>query len=220
MIERTLHFDGPFSWQTDCEVACIFSSEAGKNKGIYLWTLQIPEGRVVSYVGETGRSFASRHREHLREHMAGFYHLFDVDSLARGEKRLVWNGMYGKRTRESLQSLFLRWSDLAPVIEKHTRLFQFFLAEYEGESDVRREIERELASCLARSERNFQDSGVWYLGAAAPIEQADIRITSALPIIGLPSGFRIGTRNREHMESGAFVTPETGEQAGRSGFLP
>jgi hypothetical protein len=206
MTRLDLHFDGPFSWRTDTSARCIFSETTAKHKGLYLWTIPLPEGHLVYYIGETGRSFASRHKEHLREHMAGFYHLFEPTALADGRKQLLWNGMYGRKTRESLQDLFSRWGELAPVIEKQTKIIQFFLAPCDVDINVRREIERELASHFSRSESNFQDSGIWYRGAEAPISLHTIEITSSTPIIDLPARIEIGLRDIEKESYAVFIT--------------
>lgn len=208
---NTLHlrFEGPFSWRSDTGVPCIFSETLGKQSGIYIWTIPVGCENLVYDVGETGRSFVSRHEEHLREHMAGFYHLFDRKSLLEGRKHCLWNGLYGRNTRESVQDLFSRWAELAVIIEEQTRIVQFYLAALDASPDVRKEIERELATHFANSPRNFQDGGVWYRDGNGWIVQHAVHMTASRPIIDLPTELQIGgdALGGDAPLSRVFITP-------------
>ena len=82
----TLNFVGPFSWAGTSEAPSLCESEAGKESGIYLWTVRRPEGELVYYVGETGRSFADRMCDHFREHASGGYNLHSPEEFRQGQR--------------------------------------------------------------------------------------------------------------------------------------
>ena len=93
-----VEFIGPLSWIEGNGIPSILKAEAGKKSGVYLWTVQIDEGELVYYVGQTGRSFSQRMIEHFKEHMSGGYHLYEPDQFSRGQKVLLWPGRYGQAT--------------------------------------------------------------------------------------------------------------------------
>jgi hypothetical protein len=206
MLHSNLRFEGPFSWRRDGPAKCIFDAPQGRLSGIYLWTFSTSEGRFAYYVGETGRSFASRHMEHLREHMAGFYHLLDYKALQKGQKVVVWNGRYGIKTRESIHSLFARWRELSPFIEEQTKFMEFFLAESDLDVHVRRELERSLALHFASQARSFQDGGVWYRGAGKALPKLRVSVQSEEPINDLPHELVIGSDSIDIPASPVFIT--------------
>lgn len=90
----TVPFEGPFSWQGLPGAPSIFESSVGRASGIYLWTVPQDGYELIYYVGETGRTFATRMQEHYKEHAAGFYHLNDADALTQGRRELVWPGLW------------------------------------------------------------------------------------------------------------------------------
>jgi hypothetical protein len=67
----TISFTGPYSWGREADADSIFDSPAGKLSGVYLWTNGSPVRELVYYVGETGRGFAVRMKDHLGHELSG-----------------------------------------------------------------------------------------------------------------------------------------------------
>ena len=88
-----LSFSGPFAWLPGGDLEWLSEATVGKEPGIYLWTVLAPEGELVYYLGETGRSFGRRMEEHLQEQLSGRYRLYEPEEFFRGGKRLLWRLM-------------------------------------------------------------------------------------------------------------------------------
>jgi len=69
--------------------------------GIYLWTVPFPDGHLTYYVGETGRSFNIRLRQHHEELVSARYHIYSAEEFARGEKLALWPGRFDTLDRKS-----------------------------------------------------------------------------------------------------------------------
>lgn len=210
MSKKHLHFKGPFSWRHDLGIPCVFEVPEGKTCGIYLWVLRSDIGRFAYYIGETGRSFASRHREHLKEHMAGFYHVLDGGALQEGRKVVIWNGMYGMKSREAIQDLFQKWPTLAPAIEAQTKFIEFFIAPTDFKTPLRREVERALAKHFAESKQNFQDGGVQYR-AAKELPPTEVTFSADCEIKHFPASLSLGG---DLIDRKMFTTPYETERQG------
>jgi hypothetical protein len=161
----TVEFEGPFSWVVGDGVPAIADSDNGKKKGVYLWTVQLDDGELIYYVGQTGRSFDKRMFEHFVEHMSGGYHLWDPSEFSRGQKVQLWPGRYG-RDKETSPSVFVQqFQTLAPSIEALAKLYRFFLAPLDCDERLRNRIEAAIARCLYDQPGivgEFQDQGIVY----------------------------------------------------------
>jgi hypothetical protein len=185
----TVEFVGPFSWFGRSDISSILEAEAGKMSGVYLWTVQLDEGELVYYVGETGRSFAQRMLEHFREHMSGGYHLYEPHEFSHGRKALLWPGRYGP-DREPFLSVFIqRFRDLASVIVDLAELYRFYVAPLECEKRLRERIEAGLANYLYEQPGmvgEFQDRGIIYRARKDTEEAIQALIQCRANLIGVP----------------------------------
>jgi hypothetical protein len=201
MEERiVLAFAGPFGWLRDRDVPCIFDAEVAQQPGIYLWTVRAPDGDLVYYVGETGRSFAVRMNEHLRDQLAGAYRIFEPSGFAQGRKEIVWRGLVGRDRERSLSDFASRLSELAPVLTSFLPLVRFFVAPIEYETTMRRRIESELADHFYRQEGlvgEFQDQGIYYERSPLPIEPFHVELTWPATILGAPTALVVGSNRAE-----------------------
>jgi hypothetical protein len=125
-MEVEIH--GPFSWLTGLDHACIFESPVANFSGVYLWSVPYEGAEMVYYVGETGRSFRDRLKEHLASYLAGLYRVWEPELFARGEKRLVWDGMWRRGEEVRMGDFLARHTELAPRIHQIVRLLRFHLA--------------------------------------------------------------------------------------------
>ena len=69
----TIEFYGPFSWTSTDDSTSVFKSSIAAKLGVYLWTVSTSEGELIYYVGQTGRSFSVRMREHFEQQLSGMY---------------------------------------------------------------------------------------------------------------------------------------------------
>ena len=182
-------FVGPLSWIEGGEVSSILKAEAVKKSGIYLWTVQIGEGELVYYVGETGRSFSQRMIDHFKEHMSGGYHLYEPDEFSRGRKVLLWPGRYGPDREPSLSVFIQRFQNLAPAIVDLAKLYRFYVAPLECEKRLRERVEAGLAKHLYEQPGmigEFQEQGIIYRPRKDTEEPVQALIQCKVNLIGVP----------------------------------
>jgi hypothetical protein len=182
-----LEFRGPFGWTARDDVPCIFDSPEGKGTGLYLWTVAVQAGELAYYVGETSRTFAQRHLEHLKEHLAGAYHVHEPSAFRQGLKVELWPGHYGPRPRPSVADWLARYPSLTEAVTELAGIYRFFVAHVEWESRLRHRAEAAIASVLKGSAHSFQDEGGRYWTRRPSEPPVALEVTSASPILGLPS---------------------------------
>ena len=80
--EVTVSFAGPFSWAGAPDAPCVHDTDVARKSGIYLWTVPLPQGHLIYYVGETERRFEIRLREHYEQLAAARYHVYSAAEFA------------------------------------------------------------------------------------------------------------------------------------------
>ncbi|MDP2856882.1 MAG: hypothetical protein Q8P50_02780 [Bacillota bacterium] len=145
----------------------------------------------ISYIGETGVSFYARIKEHLIRIMGGDYESADPESLAVGEAKPLWRGMWRKDTRDKMNEFMDIYAELAPKIIRSISAVRMFLGALEGCGQVdRRLIEGALAHHL-RSQTNeikrFLPDDIRYLKMRVGQRKVRVSITCPVEVIGLPS---------------------------------
>ena len=76
--EIALSFSGPFCWPGASDSPSVYDAHEVRKAGIYLWTAPLLDGHLIYYVGETGRSFHVRLRQHYEELVAARYHVYSA----------------------------------------------------------------------------------------------------------------------------------------------
>lgn len=145
--EVHLRFHGPFKL-CGHEGRILFDEEKAKLAGIYLWTVRFRDGFLINYVGETGVSFYKRMKEHAIQCMGGNYRICDPEWLRKGEKRILWNGMWRKGTRNLMQVFADKYVELAPVIKEYLETLDIFIAPIQTNKRIRQRIEGAIAFSL------------------------------------------------------------------------
>ena len=74
--EIIVSFVGPFSWFGAPDAPCVYYAEEAHEPGVYLWTVPQPEGQLIYYVGESGRTMGARLRQHYKEMTGARYNVF------------------------------------------------------------------------------------------------------------------------------------------------
>jgi hypothetical protein len=156
----TIAFSGPFSWGRQADVPSVFDQRSPDAHGLYLWTVPQHDGKqMVYYVGETGRSFGTRMEEHLKEHLAGFYHLYDPDPFRTGTKKVVWEGHWDVDERRSVDEIVGNYPRLCETISSPVSLLLGFLRLREESQAEDRGGNRATSVQPGRDCRNFPRQG-------------------------------------------------------------
>jgi hypothetical protein len=189
--EIVVSFSGPFSWSGTPDAPSIFDVEEALKAGIYLFTVPLPDGYLIYYVGETGRTFRDRLFEHYTEHASGMYHVYSPAEFARGEKIMLWPGRFDMACRKPKRECIAAYPELCVPIWEMTRMFRLFLAPLACDTRLRRRIEAAIANALYATPGvigNFQDK-VNY----SPIADGEATIgcvaSSPARLLGLPEHF-------------------------------
>jgi len=182
---------GPYTLY-GAESNSVLTTPLSKRKGIYLWTVPIEDKYLTYYVGETGRSFATRFVEHTRDVLYGLYRVYDPNKFAQGSKILIWEGMWKPERRSSHTMLeFLnRYLELSPLFYQFLGQLRFFLAPVDAEKRIRQRIEAAIAKKLLQQHGivgEFQDNDIRYLPKRVDEGSITVTMKSFEPILGLTS---------------------------------
>ncbi len=189
--EISVSFGGPFSWPGTPDAASIFDANEGLAAGIYLFTVPLPDGYLIYYVGETGRTFRDRLFEHYTEHASAMYHVYSPAEFARGEKVMLWPGRFDMECRKSKRECVAAYTELYGPIWEMTRMFRLFLTPLACDTRIRRRIESAIANALYATPGvvgAFQDKVNYSprLDGEAPIGCV---VSSSARLLGLPERF-------------------------------
>jgi hypothetical protein len=158
--------------------------EVGTNPGIYLWTVPSIFGDLVYYVGETARGFAPRMDEHLSMQLSGRYRIYEPKAFLRGEKKLLWRGVYGKGAEANVAGFVDKLPTLAPTLVEFVRSIRFHVAPTTCTDRMRKRIEAALADHLRQQKGlvgEFQEEDVRYVQRQA--EEEAISVDIGLPLV-------------------------------------
>ena len=189
-----VEFKGPFAWFHTDSVRSIFEAPGGKKSGVYLWTVTSPEGELVYYVGETGRSFARRMEEHLRDQLSGMYHIHDPKTLSDGVKKMLWPGTYDKKHPAKVVDFVAHLQELREPLTGFVKLMRFYLAALETELRIRRRIESALADHFYKQDGivgTFQEEGIHYYRRHEQESTFLVTVTASIKIRGLSENLMV-----------------------------
>ncbi len=137
---------GPFSLLTTTEMPCVLEVGAAAQSGIYLFSIE-HEGRdLVHYVGETGRSFAQRLREHLFAYLNGTYNVYEPEAFAAGQLDQIWEGMLSWSAGLRAGEFLARSDELMPAMRANLHRIRLWLLA----TDVDRRTRRLMETAIAR----------------------------------------------------------------------
>lgn len=168
----------------------VLATVLAKQKGIYLWAAPF-EGKYLTYfVGETGRSFATRFLEHIRYYLYGFYRVYDPDDFVHGRKTLVWDGMWkpDRKSPEIMLEFLNRYPELSQLIYRYLGEFRIFLAPIDAQRRVRQRIEAAIAKRLLEQQgltSEFHDHEVRYLSKRTDEAPILVEMQAFESILGL-----------------------------------
>jgi len=143
-----IEFKGPLSWMSPDDESSVLHSQVAKDPGIYVWTAKTDRGFMIFYIGETIDSFRARMRQHLKEQLSGKYHFYDAEALARGNKVVLWEGVYGRHPKRSIQEYLEKKSELEPKNLEFIQNVYFFVAPVKEPKWRLKRIENAIAKHL------------------------------------------------------------------------
>ncbi len=183
-----VEFRGPYGWFPGAGVPFIGDAIHVPDFGLYLWTASLPSGYLVQYVGETGKSFSRRSKEHARKLLKGRYEVLDPTDFALGVRRPIWPGAFGKE-RRPVDECEVAAQTYADDIQAFMRSLRFFIAPIDCDERTRCRIEGAIARYLAAQPGivgAFQSPGVRYSKRWKDEVPIPCEFRAEAPILGMP----------------------------------
>ena len=187
--EIAIEFFGPFilaSVNTDVLNDCAFANK----RGLYIWAVEMPNKTFrITYIGETQRSFYLRTKEHIVKQLGGYYRVCEPNKLKNGECDFIWDGLWGKDSKNRFPEFLSNYLLLAPKIKESLLAHSIFLAPLNVEADKQKRIESAIASEVRKNsnESALFLSGVKYDQPLMQKENFIVKIKSSRVLEGLPT---------------------------------
>jgi hypothetical protein len=188
--ERLVAFSGPFSWINQPQIPSLWEAPELSKPGIYIWTVELPEGHLIFYVGETGTSLRQRLGEHYKKLTTAQYHVYDPAQFARGKRVSLWPGTF--RNVKSVAECDAALPMLRKPITEIVRMLRLFIAPLDCDLRTRRRIEAAIAQPLYSISgmiREFQDPTIRYHAREAGEASIACRLTSSTRMLGVQERF-------------------------------
>jgi hypothetical protein len=194
-----ISFAGPFSWEGAVDAPCVYNVPESHDLGVYLWTVPLQNGYLISYVGETGVSFDAGLRQHYRMVVAAKYHVYSAAEYARGEKVTLWPGYWGDwedgqrgANRKSKEECLANLERLSEPIQQMVSIQRFFLAPLSCNDRIRRRIKTAIQFSLFDLPGKigaFQERLARYHPRRKDETPIECVVSSPVPLLGLPERF-------------------------------
>jgi hypothetical protein len=188
-VSASLEFSGPFKL-CGTKRHLLFDSDQARLSGIYLWAVRFKDGFLIEYAGETGRSFFQRMKEHMIQCLGGNYRVYEAEALLKGEKRVLWNGMWRKGTHALMPEFVEKYVALAPKIRDYLSALEVFVAPTQVDKRTRRRIEGAVAQALRTKPApvgTFFADDVRFVGRKVNETPIEVRIHLNRNLLGLDS---------------------------------
>jgi len=143
-----LRASGPFGFLANGRTPYVLEAEEAKQSGIYLFTVESDGKELVHYVGETGREFRERLREHLFLYLNGTYSIYDGVSFASGRLVRIWEGMLRWNEACRAEEFLARHAELIPELMANVQAIRLWLIPTDVERRTRRLVEGAIARAL------------------------------------------------------------------------
>lgn len=183
----TVHFDGPhpaYSETADVLADC----KHRKAGGVYFWAIKVGDSYRLTHIGQTGTSFYHRMKEYIINLLGGNYRICDPDLLARGEVKLLWNGLWREGTRERLPEFLRDSTRLFETAKRNLKLEKIFIAPLDVEDRLRRRIEGAIAKTIRKDKTasSLLPPDIRVLGRLTTESPLPVRLRVGAKILGLP----------------------------------
>lgn len=187
-----LTWTGPFSLAPDGPRS-LFTCELAAEPGLYIWVAESRDGPRAYYVGETGVTFARRHRAHLNSYRTGSYSIDSAEALREGRIEALYRGfLYSGRARTIRQPEFTRRRpELEAELDRCLGILGVFLAPLRADQRTRRRVETGLLDAIISTKGGLEgfEQEKWSRWPRTPNEAPLLISGHGLPLLGLPNTF-------------------------------
>ena len=183
----TVKFDGPhpaYSEMRDVLADC----KNRKEGGIYFWAIRVGDSFRITHIGQTGTSFYQRMKEHIINTLGGNYRISDTEALARGDSKILWDGLWREGRRECLPEFLSNSTKFFEEAKRNLKLEKIFVATLDVEDRMRRRIEGGIAKQIRKDKTasSLLPPDIRVLGRLTTETPIPIRIVTTTKILGLP----------------------------------
>lgn len=183
----TVKFDGPhpaYSETRDVLADC----KNRKEGGIYFWAIRVGDSFRITHIGQTGTSFYQRMKEHIINTLGGNYRISDTEALARGDSKILWDGLWREGRRECLPEFLSNSTKFFEEAKRNLKLEKIFVATLDVEDRMRRRIEGGIAKQIRKDKTasSLLPPDIRVLGRLTTETPIPIRIVTTTKILGLP----------------------------------
>lgn len=145
---------------------------------------------MVFYVGKTSRPFSTRMREHLKEYLSGMYDIYQSSSFLKGERELLWEGMWRPGDEIRFPDFLAKHEELWPHLSKMITAMRIHLGAIEGgDKRLMERVEGAIALNLRQQPGRvgeFQNPDIRNQIKRPGEEGVLARIASDVPLLGVP----------------------------------
>jgi len=182
----TVKFEGPFPAYSEVKDV-LADCRNRKCSGVYLWAIKVNDGYRVTHIGQTGTSFYQRMKEYIINTLGGNYRISDTDSLARGEVKVLWDGLWREGKRDLLPEFLRHSSRLFEEAKRNLKLEKIFVAPMVVEDRIRRRVEGAIAKQIRRDRTacSLLPPDIRVLGRLTTEAPLPIRIITPVRVMGL-----------------------------------
>ena len=158
-----LHWHGPFDLVPGGSLPLATEQAVAGSPGIYLWTVELLDGYLVNYVGQTARSFAVRLEEEIGYEM-GRNVSWDVATFARGERHPLPPLGNPEEQRRNLREML--------------EVCRIFMAPVKSDPETLSQMLKQIESCLISHLKSLDERCKSFLGngPAYPTMKLDLKM--------------------------------------------
>jgi hypothetical protein len=173
----------------------VFDVPENQLQGVYVWSVPYGGTHVAYYVGETGRSFNDRLRDHASQYLGGIYRLYDPAEFARCERgQPVWEGLWRDGITHRMGHFLGNYDHYSKVAYDLLGTMRLWLLPFAEDERTRKRIEAAIGKrCREAPEpgARFFDEVVRFQAAPDPASPLVIETPSGSPLLGVPTEFGV-----------------------------
>ncbi|MDO4794880.1 MAG: hypothetical protein Q4A28_02940 [Brachymonas sp.] len=188
-----LDFKGPFSFLSHSAYPCVFDVQGSRKPGIYIFATNTNNGWFVNYVGQTGRTFRKRLREHVLDFLSGQERVYDPSDYLKGRKNVLWDGLWRRGRNYEINALVDNYVVQAQARVERLKVTNVFFAPLEATAEIREAIESQIALNIYSDHNGcaaLMESDVRYISRSFG-DSLNVEISSAANLNGLPKFMRL-----------------------------
>lgn len=182
---KEINFSGPFP------LAAIKPDDPFMGSGVYIWAVKQMTGNYrVHYVGQTGRSFYKRTKEHIIHILGGNYGIWDSNAMKKGKLDVVWDGLWRSGT---ISDLIESFEVVGSAAKSYLSTLDLFLGNVTDDKHLRLHIEKAIVLALRESPEtnSLLPSDIRYRASKKNKPDIKLNINCSSDIEGLPGFIEI-----------------------------